>query len=113
LCERDIFFLLAYRLTCRNGEQYFSELLVGIGGRRAVDFDLFGLKALDIHRLIQISDKVDVSIDWLLDRSNSMDMPEFPDPPTRGGGGGCSTGGSFLMSGEPAAVESETAPPEK
>jgi hypothetical protein len=68
LCERDIFFLLAYRLTFRNGERYFGELLVGIGGRRAVDFDLFGLKALDIHRLIQISDKLDVSIDWLLGR---------------------------------------------
>ena len=47
---------------------------VGLGGRRLIDFEVFGLKALDVYRLAQIADRLDVSIDWLLGRSDTMDV---------------------------------------
>ncbi len=34
---------------------------IGLGGRRAADFLLFGLKAIDLYRLTQIADRLDVS----------------------------------------------------
>ena len=52
-----------------------------IGGRRAVDLDFAGVKSLDIPTLAQIADKLDVSIDWLLGRSNVMSVMEMPEPP--------------------------------
>jgi hypothetical protein len=48
---------------------------IGVGGRRAADFLLLGLKAIDLYRLAQIADRLDVSIDWLLGRSDQMDLP--------------------------------------
>jgi len=36
--------------------------------------------ALDIRRLGQIADKLDVSIDWLLGRTTVMKMPEDFEP---------------------------------
>jgi hypothetical protein len=48
---------------------------------------LTGPKSLDLYRVSQIADKLDVSVDWLLGRSNVMDvmeMPELPEPtPTK------------------------------
>lgn len=41
----------------------------------AVDLHFAGLKALDIYRLAQIADKLDVSVDWLLGRSDVMELP--------------------------------------
>jgi transcriptional regulator with XRE-family HTH domain len=49
---------------------------VGLAGRREVDFELFGLKAIDINRLAQIADRLDVSIDWLLGRIDVMELPK-------------------------------------
>jgi transcriptional regulator with XRE-family HTH domain len=43
---------------------------IGLTGRTEVDFELFGLKAIDINRLAQIADRLDVSTDWLLGRSD-------------------------------------------
>jgi hypothetical protein len=40
-----------------------------------MDLDYSGLKALDIYRLAQIADRLDVSVDWLLGRSNVMELP--------------------------------------
>jgi hypothetical protein len=49
---------------------------VGSAGRREVGFELFGLKAIDINRLAQIADRLDVSIDWLLGRVDVMELPK-------------------------------------
>ncbi len=49
---------------------------IGIGGRRAVDLYAQGLKALDLYRVCQIADRLDVSVDWLLGRSDVMDLPK-------------------------------------
>jgi hypothetical protein len=50
---------------------------VGLGGRR-IDILYSGLRALDIERLAQIADRLDVSIDWLLGRTNVMSVLEMP-----------------------------------
>jgi hypothetical protein len=49
---------------------------IGMGGRRTVNLDFAGLRALDIYRLTQIADRLDVSIDWLLGRSDVMELPK-------------------------------------
>ncbi len=48
---------------------------IGLGSRRSINLAFSGLKALDVHRLAQIADRLDVSIDWLLGRSDAMEMP--------------------------------------
>src|SRR5208337_248527 len=48
---------------------------IGMGGRRTVDLDFAGLRALDIYRLTQIADRLDVSVDWLLGRTDAMELP--------------------------------------
>jgi hypothetical protein len=47
----------------------------GMGARRRIDLEYSGLRALDINRLAQIADKLDVSIDWVL---SLTDEPEIP-----------------------------------
>ncbi len=42
----------------------------------AVDLHFAGLKALDVYRLAEIADRLDVSVDWLLGRSETMELPE-------------------------------------
>jgi hypothetical protein len=50
---------------------------VGIGGRRALDLQSVGvLSALDLYRVCQIADRLDVSLDWLLGRSDVMELPK-------------------------------------
>ena len=49
---------------------------IGLGGRRSVDLDFSGLTALDIYRLAQIADRLDVSVDWLLGRADVMEIPK-------------------------------------
>lgn len=49
---------------------------IGLGGRRSVDLAFSGLKALDIYRLTQIADRLEVSVDWLLGRSDVMELPQ-------------------------------------
>ena len=44
-------------------------------GRRALSVHLAGLRALDLYRVCQIADRRDVSVDWLLGRSDVMDIP--------------------------------------
>jgi len=48
---------------------------IGIGGRHAVEFSTQGIKALDLHRVCQIADRLNISLDWLLGRSDSMELP--------------------------------------
>ena len=48
---------------------------IGIGGRRALDVQTVGvLRALDLYRVCQIADRLDVSVDWLLGRSDVMEI---------------------------------------
>ena len=49
---------------------------IGLGGRRRVDLAFSGLKALDVYRLAQIADRLEVSVDWLLGRSDVMEQPQ-------------------------------------
>ncbi len=42
----------------------------------AVDLHLAGLRALNVYHLAKIADDLDVSVDWLLGRSDMMEMPE-------------------------------------
>ena len=42
----------------------------------AVDLHFAGVRALDIYRLAQIADKLEVGIDWLLGRSDKMELRE-------------------------------------
>jgi hypothetical protein len=49
---------------------------IGLGSRRRVDLAYSGLKALDIYRLAQIADYLNVSVDWLLGRSDVMEVPK-------------------------------------
>lgn len=42
----------------------------------AVELHFAGLKALDVYRLAEIADRLDVSVDWLLGRSDKMELPE-------------------------------------
>ena len=61
---------------------------IGIGGRRALDVHSVGvLRALDLYRVCQIADRLDVSVDWLLGRSDVMELPEAEGPraPKRAG----------------------------
>jgi hypothetical protein len=61
---------------------------IGIGSKRAIHLALAGAQAIDVWRLCQIADQLDVSLDWLTGRSNVMsvmEMPEEfePEPPRR------------------------------
>ena len=42
----------------------------------AVDLHVAGVRALDVYRLAQIADRLDVSVDWLLGRSDMMELPK-------------------------------------
>jgi len=48
---------------------------IGLSGRRSGDFLLFGLRAVDLQRLAQMADRLEVSIDWLLGRTDVMELP--------------------------------------
>ena len=42
----------------------------------AVDLHFAGVRALDVYRLAKIADTLDVSVDWLLGRSDVMELPK-------------------------------------
>ena len=70
--------------ACRVRNMTHSALCrdIGLSPKKAVDIHHSGLKALDLYRVAQMADKLDVSIDWLLGRSNVMSVPEdLPEPP--------------------------------
>jgi hypothetical protein len=49
---------------------------IGMGGRRVLDLQFAGLRALDLYRVREIADRLDVSVDWLLGRSEVMEIPK-------------------------------------
>ena len=61
--------------------------VIGMSPRRIIDLEYSGTRALDIDRLGQIADHLDVSIDWLLGRSDVMDVAKATakKSPDRGG----------------------------
>jgi hypothetical protein len=86
---RTDFSVFRERLTeaCRVRDMSHLALCRGIGlsPKKAVDLQYSPLKALDLYRVTQIADALDVSLDWLLGRSNVrsvMEMPEIPGPET-------------------------------
>ncbi len=42
----------------------------------AVDLHFAGIRALDVYRLAKIADNLGVSVDWLLGRSDVMELPK-------------------------------------
>jgi len=49
---------------------------IGLGARRTLVMQTVGvLQALDLYRLTQIADRLDVSLDWLLGRSSVIEIP--------------------------------------
>jgi hypothetical protein len=75
------FFIFRERLAiaCRIRGMTYDALCssIGLGGpARTVDLEHAGLRALDIYRLAKIADQLDVSLDWLLGRSNAMETRE-------------------------------------
>jgi hypothetical protein len=81
---------LAEACSARNRTETDICRQIGLGGRRAITLALTGPGAIDLYRLSQIADVLDVSLDWLTGRSNVMsvmEMPEDfePEPPKRKG----------------------------
>jgi hypothetical protein len=44
----------------------------------AMHLHFAGVRALDVYRLAKIADELDVSVDWLLGRSDMMELPRHP-----------------------------------
>jgi hypothetical protein len=52
---------------------------IGLSPRRAIIMSLTGPGSLDLDRVCQIADVLDVSVDWLVGRTNIMDLLELPE----------------------------------
>ena len=67
-------FAEACRVRGVKGDAVYRS--IGIGGRRALDLQTVGvLRALDLYSVCQIADRLNVSLDWLLGRSDVMEIP--------------------------------------
>jgi hypothetical protein len=66
--------------ACKIRDTTHSKLLasIGLGARSTIKFDVLGVRVLDLHHVCQIADVLDVSVDWLVSRSNVMDVMEMP-----------------------------------
>jgi hypothetical protein len=72
-------FAEACRLRDMKPETIYRS--IGLGGRRTLDVQSVGvLRALDLYRVCQIADRLDVSLDWLLGRSDVMELPQNGTP---------------------------------
>jgi hypothetical protein len=67
--------------ACRARDKTESKICqqIGLGGRRSITLALSGPGAIDLWRICQIADALDVSLDWLTGRSNVMDVMEMPE----------------------------------
>jgi hypothetical protein len=72
---------LAEACRARNTTETKVCSSIGLGSKRALHLALAGPRAIDVWRLCQIADQVDVSLDWLTGRSNVMSVMEMPEPP--------------------------------
>jgi hypothetical protein len=48
---------------------------IGLGGRNVDDLHSHGINAIDIARLAKIADRLELSVDWLLGRTDVMELP--------------------------------------
>jgi hypothetical protein len=76
--------------ACRARDKTETKIYqqIGLGGRRAITLALTGPGAIDLWRICQIADFLNVSLDWLTGRSNVMavmEMPELPEPSKKKG----------------------------
>ncbi len=67
---------LAEACRIRNMTESKVCASIGLSGRLAVNPSVFGPGALDLHRVCQMADVLDVSLDWLMGRSNVMSVIE-------------------------------------
>jgi hypothetical protein len=77
---------LAEACSARNMTHLALCRGIGLSPKKAVELEYSPLNALDLYRVCQIADALEVSTDWLLGRSNVMSvmaMPEDPEPPKR------------------------------
>jgi hypothetical protein len=72
---------LAEACRARNTTETNVSAGIGLGAKRAFYLTLAGPRAIDVYRLCQIADVLDVSLDWFTGRSNVMDVLEMPEPP--------------------------------
>src|SRR5271165_2642730 len=70
---------LAESCRARNTTETKICQAIGLGGKRAITLSLTGPGAIDLYRVCQIADQLDVSTDWLLGRSNVMSVMEMPE----------------------------------
>src|SRR3981081_1356939 len=75
--------------------------IIGMGARRVIDIEYVGLKGLDIHRLAQIADRLDVSIDWLLGRTNNPEINDREPPPKKTKRSGSGSKGMLQQTSHP------------
>jgi hypothetical protein len=58
----------------------------GLSSYEAGLLGILGIKALDIFELAQIAGTLDVSVDWLLGRTDQMELPEAKGVPASSAG---------------------------
>ena len=70
---------LAEACRTRNMTEMKVCSRIGLGAKRAIHLALAGPQAIDVWRLCQIADALDVSLDWLTGRSDVMSVVEMPE----------------------------------
>src|SRR5262249_39553667 len=77
------FFLFRQRLAeaCRARDIRENRLAasIGLSPRRAIVMSLSGPSSLDLYRVCQMADALDLSLDWFMGRSNVRDVLEMPE----------------------------------
>ena len=70
---------LAEACRARNMTETKVCFRIGLGAKRALHLALAGPRAIEVYRLCQIADALDISLDWLTGRSNVMEVMEMPE----------------------------------
>jgi transcriptional regulator with XRE-family HTH domain len=75
-CSDPRLFKERLREACESKGTTITNVLrsIGVSPRKAIAIEVLGLRELDIRRLLQIADKLDVSLDWLTGRTGRRDI---------------------------------------
>ena len=75
-CSEPGLFKEHFREACEAKGTTVEKLLgsIGNGPKKVVAIEVVGLRELDILRLLQIADGLDVSLDWLMGRSEQRQI---------------------------------------
>ncbi len=65
---------LAEACRARNTTEAKVCSSIGLSGRRAINLTVCGPGALDLYRVCQIADKLEVSLDWLMGRTDEPEL---------------------------------------